>query len=139
MRLWTMGRGAFAFVALILAGCATAPAGVPLDAALAGTWVYVKGEPIDDPLLDWSLWPDAQVTIDVEKGFWSVQPRPGTRSVLPPQARVTRVADHLLTLVPVGRSGDPFQIYYRMVEGRLEFWWGDHADWLKPRVIYRHL
>jgi hypothetical protein len=112
---------------------------VRLAPELAGTWVYVKGAPVDDPLLDWALWPDVQITIDAEKGFWSVQPRPGTRSVLPPRARVTRVSGNLLTLVPEGRTGDPFQVYYRFVDGRLEFWWGDHADWLKPRVIYQRL
>jgi hypothetical protein len=131
MRFWTA-----ALAVLTLTACATLPPGVPLDPRLGGTWSYVGGAPLDDPLLDWSQWPDLVVTIDAVRGHWAVQGRPGARSVLPPGARVVQVDGTVLTLVPEGRSGEPFQVYYRFTDGRLEFWWGDHPDWLKPRVTY---
>jgi len=53
-------------------------------------------------------------------------------------SRIVAVEGPVLTLAPEPR-GRTFQIYYRLVDDRLEFWWGDHPDWLKPHVTYQRV
>ena len=126
------------FPLLLLSACASLPPTVSLPAALNGSWEYLGGKPLDDPLLSWKDWPDQRLEIDAARGLWKTFPRDGAASVLPPVSLVIAVDDSVVTMKPEGR-GREFQIYYRIVEQRLEFWWGSHPDWLKPYVIYvRH-
>ena len=134
-------QGAFlGLVALawLCASCVSAPAGpaVALAPELDGIWVYQGGEPPDDPLLPWSRWPDLRLTIDAARGEWRAFPRPGAlRTVLPAVSQVVAVEDNVLTLAPT-QGGRKFQVYWRIVDGRLNYWYGDHADWLKPYVVF---
>jgi|GEM_PF-2845260 hypothetical protein len=129
------GKLGAAGAVLLLVSCSTLPAPVALPAELGGSWRYVTGLPADDPLLSWKDWPDVALTIDAARGVWTVTPQPGARSVLPRMSRVIAANGRVLTLASPDRPR-PFQIYWRLEGGRLEFWWGDVVDWLKPYVIY---
>ena len=121
--------------ALLFGSCSSLPAPVTLPVELGGSWRYVGGEPLDDPLLSWKDWPDVGLTIDAARGVWTVAPLPGRRPTLPRESRVTAASGSVLTLVSPDRPR-PFQIYWRLERGRLEYWFGSHPDWLKPYVIY---
>lgn len=125
--------GVFALV--VGASCTSLGNPIGLDPALGGTWEYVGGQPTEDPLIAWDQWTDRQIVIDSTSGVWRVTSILGPRSTLPSEAHVTRVEGRVLTVMSLDRPR-PFQIYWRILDDRLEFWWGDHPDWLKPYVVY---
>jgi len=121
---------------LFLNSCATP--GVAVSSALGGVWHYVGGEPAADRELHFSTWPESKLEIDAARGLWRSyrDPLRNGRDELFLSARIVAVDDEVLTLKPEG-TRRAFQIYWRLIEGRLEFWWGSHPDWLKPYVIYQ--
>jgi len=128
-----------AMIVTLLASCATLP-GIAVSPVLDGVWHYAGGEPADDKELHFSTWPESRLQINASQGLWKAYRDPTRRGQdqLFLSARIVAVDGTVLTLKPED-SRRAFQVYWRIVEGRLEFWWGNHPDWLKPHVIYVRL
>ena len=120
----------------VLCACSSLPSGLPLPAELDGTWWYAGGEPSQDRELHFSTWPESKLEIDSGRGWWKSYRdlEKNGRDTLSLSARVTAVRETVVTLQT--EHGRPFEVYWRLVGERLEFWWGENPDWLKPHVIY---
>jgi hypothetical protein len=133
-----MVRIGFALVSVlfVLGSCSTLPSGLALPPELDGTWWYAGGEPAQDRELHFSTWPESKLEIDSARGWWKSYRDPGRtgRDTLFLSARAVARNGTVLTLKPL--EGREFDVYWRLAEGRLEFWWGETPDWLKPYVVY---